>query len=215
MQQVPRRPRPWLLSPHFSQFSGRAQAPASRNPSAGDDDRGVFVRPIMAALNSLGTEPTSRAGQRARAVRAAVTGETEAPASAGWFPRGDSRWQTGSLSADVSSARLSVTALCRSQTAEWLHDPLQQEEGEVPEGRLLLEEEERWEDDPRGPHEAQGPGRGGKERGPPGLGLPSGAEGGLAQAARRAPLWRALLFVPFLLPSSPAVPRPRFPCSRV
>ncbi len=36
------------------------------------------------------------------------------------------------------------------------------EEGAVQAGRLLLEEEEGREDDPRGPHEAQGPGHGGE-----------------------------------------------------
>lgn len=52
--------------------------------------------------------------------------------------------------------------VCCFQTTEWLNDPLQQEESQVQEGRILLEKEERREDDPRGPHEAEGPGSGGK-----------------------------------------------------
>lgn len=48
------------------------------------------------------------------------------------------------------------------QASEWLHYPLQPQEGEIPEGWLPLEEAERREDHPRGPHEAEGPGHGGK-----------------------------------------------------
>lgn len=47
------------------------------------------------------------------------------------------------------------------QAEEWKHHLVQQEEGEVQEGWLLLEEKEGWEDDKRGPHEAEGPGHGG------------------------------------------------------
>lgn len=50
-----------------------------------------------------------------------------------------------------------------SQASEWLHYPLQPQEGEIPEGWLPLEEAEGWEDHPRGPHEAEGPGHGGKQ----------------------------------------------------
>lgn len=44
------------------------------------------------------------------------------------------------------------------QASEWLHDFVQQEEGEVQKGWLLLEEEERREDHPGGSHEAESPG---------------------------------------------------------
>lgn len=49
-----------------------------------------------------------------------------------------------------------------SQAEERQHRPVQQEEGEVQEGRILLEEKEGWKDDERGPHEAEGPGHGGQ-----------------------------------------------------
>ncbi|XP_073937573.1 calmodulin-binding transcription activator 1 isoform X18 [Castor canadensis] len=45
-----------------------------------------------------------------------------------------------------------------NETAEWLNDSLQQEESEIQERWVLLEKEERWENDQRGPHETQGPG---------------------------------------------------------
>ncbi len=45
-----------------------------------------------------------------------------------------------------------------SQAAEWVYDPLQQEEGEVQKGWILLEEEERWENHAGGSHEAQSAG---------------------------------------------------------
>ena len=53
--------------------------------------------------------------------------------------------------------------LSSPQATEWVHDSVQQEEGEVPKGRLLLEEAERWQDDAGGPHEAEGAGCGGRE----------------------------------------------------
>lgn len=54
------------------------------------------------------------------------------------------------------------------QAKEWQHHPLQQEEGEVQEGRILLEEKEGWKNDERRPHEAEGPGHGGQPlHGPP------------------------------------------------
>lgn len=49
------------------------------------------------------------------------------------------------------------------QTSEWLHYPLQPQEGEISEGWLPLEEAEGREDHPRGPHEAEGPRHGGKQ----------------------------------------------------
>lgn len=48
------------------------------------------------------------------------------------------------------------------QASEWLHHPLQPQEGEIPEGRLPVEEAEGWEDHERGPYEAEGPGHGGE-----------------------------------------------------
>lgn len=59
----------------------------------------------------------------------------------------------------------SLLSLFFYKTSEWLDDPVQQEEGKVQEGWLLLEEEERWEDHAGGSHEAQSPRSGGKERG--------------------------------------------------
>lgn len=47
------------------------------------------------------------------------------------------------------------------QAEERQHHPVQQEEGEVQKGRILLEEKEGWKDDERRPHEAEGPGHGG------------------------------------------------------
>lgn len=44
------------------------------------------------------------------------------------------------------------------QAAEWVDDTVQQEEGEVQKGRILLEEEERWEDHARRSHEAESAG---------------------------------------------------------
>lgn len=52
--------------------------------------------------------------------------------------------------------------VCCFQAAEWLNDTLQQEESEIQERWVLLEKEERREDDPRGPHETEGPGSRGK-----------------------------------------------------
>lgn len=56
------------------------------------------------------------------------------------------------------SLLLTNSLSCFHQASEWLHDPLQPQEGEVQERWLLLEEKERWEDHPRGPHEAQSSG---------------------------------------------------------
>ncbi|XP_077169132.1 calmodulin-binding transcription activator 2 isoform X2 [Paroedura picta] len=43
----------------------------------------------------------------------------------------------------------------QDQTSEWIHHPVQPQEGEISQGRLLLEEAQGWEDHPRGPHEAE------------------------------------------------------------
>ncbi|XP_061043115.1 calmodulin-binding transcription activator 1 isoform X1 [Eubalaena glacialis] len=51
-----------------------------------------------------------------------------------------------------------LTSIAGKTTAEWLNDPLQQEESEIQERWVLLEKEERWENDQRGPHETEGPG---------------------------------------------------------
>lgn len=48
------------------------------------------------------------------------------------------------------------------QAPQWIHHTLQQEESEVPERWLLLEKEERREDDKRGSHEAKSAGHGGE-----------------------------------------------------
>ncbi|XP_074190250.1 calmodulin-binding transcription activator 1 isoform X30 [Rhinolophus sinicus] len=74
-----------------------------------------------------------------------------------------------------------------NETAEWLNDPLQQEESEIQEGWVLLEKEERREDDQRGPHEAEGPGRGEPRHCPRALSQRAGHRG-LRQALRPHPL---------------------------
>lgn len=55
----------------------------------------------------------------------------------------------------------SLSVACVFQAEERQHHPVQQKEGEVQEGRILLEEKEGWKNDERGPHEAEGPGHGG------------------------------------------------------
>ena len=49
------------------------------------------------------------------------------------------------------------------QAKERLYASVLAQEGPLPQGRLLLEEEEGREDHQGGPHEAQGPGDGGKQ----------------------------------------------------
>lgn len=48
------------------------------------------------------------------------------------------------------------------QTEEWVHAAVQQEEGPLQAGRVLLEEKEGRQDHEGGPHEAEGPGDGGE-----------------------------------------------------
>ena len=49
------------------------------------------------------------------------------------------------------------------QAEEWLNASVLAQEGPLPQGRLLLEEEEGREDHEGGSHEAKGPGNGGKQ----------------------------------------------------
>jgi hypothetical protein len=46
------------------------------------------------------------------------------------------------------------------QASEWLHATVQSKESSLSEGWLYLEKEERWENDSRRPHEAEGAGCG-------------------------------------------------------
>lgn len=75
------------------------------------------------------------------------------------------RYTPGSLPVCVS-VLVSNTTLFPCQAEEWQHHPLQQEEGEVPERWIQLEEKERWKNDKRGSHEAEGQGHGGEDSAP-------------------------------------------------
>lgn len=75
------------------------------------------------------------------------------------------RYTPGTLPVCVS-VLVSNTTLFLCQAKEWQHHPLQQEEGEVQERWIQLEEKERWKNDTRGSHEAEGQGHGGEDKRP-------------------------------------------------
>lgn len=60
------------------------------------------------------------------------------------------------LSHHLRAARGVAVLRPQDPPPERLHHPVQPEEGEVPQGRLLLEEAQGRQDHPRGPHEAEG-----------------------------------------------------------
>lgn len=58
----------------------------------------------------------------------------------------------------VYSITLFLSVSLYFQATKWVYDPVQQEESEVQERRLLLEEKERWQDHAGGSHEAESAG---------------------------------------------------------
>lgn len=88
-----------------------------------------------------------------------MTSGSPAPSKPGTDPEHTCHTQTAEGLSPVGFYWLIDRFVCQAEERQ--HHPVQQEEGEVQKGRILLEEKEGWKDDERRPHEAEGPGHGG------------------------------------------------------